>query len=247
MLGTSGDGAPPWKHRAMGKYTIYFVSSEILNFPFHIMSDFSTRLLHVIWPGPKKPSCEQVNLGLAKLVSDANALWLPRLVHPDCPPVRLLPAIWSADYPGAGEILMMENSGAQWGCHRCFLPSSSQKGSTARCWGGNAAFLPDHHRFREWFGGTFKNKTVTLRGEKEAVAMRQVVHANIRELNDPNKRIAICGYKGLCELDRLHGNCGTINSVCIDGFHCIAGLVKRYWIPMFKVLHRHYAIYAIKD
>jgi hypothetical protein len=52
VLGTCGDGAPPWKSSAKRfKYSIYFMSSEILNFPFTIMSNWRNRLFHFMWPG----------------------------------------------------------------------------------------------------------------------------------------------------------------------------------------------------
>jgi hypothetical protein len=43
VLGTSGDGAPPWKRRGRLKYSVYFMASEILNFPYKIMSDYKNR------------------------------------------------------------------------------------------------------------------------------------------------------------------------------------------------------------
>ena len=43
VLGTSGDGAPPWKRRGRMKYSCYFMASEVLNFPFKIMSDYKNR------------------------------------------------------------------------------------------------------------------------------------------------------------------------------------------------------------
>ena len=43
VLGTSGDGAPPWKRRGRLKYSVYFMSSEVLNFPFDIMRNYKHR------------------------------------------------------------------------------------------------------------------------------------------------------------------------------------------------------------
>ena len=43
VLGTSGDGAPPWKKRGRLKYSIWFCASEVLNLPFDEMSNPDNR------------------------------------------------------------------------------------------------------------------------------------------------------------------------------------------------------------
>jgi hypothetical protein len=44
VLATAGDGAPPWKSRGRFKYSVYFMSSEILSFTFDVMSNPRNRL-----------------------------------------------------------------------------------------------------------------------------------------------------------------------------------------------------------
>jgi hypothetical protein len=49
-LMTSGDGAQVWKSKKSGKYSMFFLGSEVLNLPFTLKSRH--RILHVVWPGP---------------------------------------------------------------------------------------------------------------------------------------------------------------------------------------------------
>jgi len=50
VLMTSGDGAQVWKSKKKGKYSLFFLGSEVLNLPFDLMSRY--RILHAVWPGP---------------------------------------------------------------------------------------------------------------------------------------------------------------------------------------------------
>ena len=50
VIMTSGDSAQVWKQKKKGKYSLYFLGSEVLNLPFKMMSRF--RLIHAVWPGP---------------------------------------------------------------------------------------------------------------------------------------------------------------------------------------------------
>jgi hypothetical protein len=231
VLGTSGDGAPPWKRRGRFKYSIFFLSSEILNLPFKKMSNHKNRLLHFIWPGPGAASCRQVQLGLDRLVDELNYFWTPRIVHSECAPVRILPAVWSADYPGASEILAMHTHGGEWGCHRCLCRSIKEL--ARQTWSGHRAFLPPGDPLHEWFNGPIP-AVPGIRGDKEALAIRQIVHAINETKSDSTARFAIMGYKGKCALDRLHGNCGTHTCVCIDCMHIITNLMGKYWVLMWK-------------
>ena len=50
VLMSSGDGALIWKSKKRGKYSVFFVGSEVLNLPFSLMCKH--RIFHDIWPGP---------------------------------------------------------------------------------------------------------------------------------------------------------------------------------------------------
>jgi len=189
--------------------------------------------MHFIWPGPGKACHVQVGLGMEKLVRDVNSFWEPRMVHPECPPVRLLAALWTADGQGTGEILAMEGPGAEWGCHRCLFRSVRIHGR--QIWKGHVAYLPANDPLREWFDEGAAVQTTTLRRNKEAIVMRQIVHDANEVAVRPSHIIAICGFKDLCQLDNLHGNCDTLSCVAIDAMHAIPNIMKN-WIAMFKVI-----------
>lgn len=50
VLMASGDGATCWKGKKNGRYSMFFLGSEVLNLPFKLMSRH--RILHAVWPGP---------------------------------------------------------------------------------------------------------------------------------------------------------------------------------------------------
>ena len=233
VLCTSGDGAPPWKKRGRFKYSVYFCSSEVINFPFKIMSDYKHRLLHYMWPGPKAAGFRQVNLANLRLIEDINQFWEPQLLLADCAPCRVLSAIWSADYPGAGEILAMEGHSARWGCHRCLF--NSEKIAGRQSWTGHRAYLHASHPLQSWFEPLSElPPTPIIRTESESIILRKIARDENDSKDNRSPCFGLCGYKYTCALDKLRGNCGTHNCVCIDLMHIVLGLMKRYFIPQWK-------------
>jgi hypothetical protein len=235
VLGASGDGAPPWKKRGMFKYSVFFCGSEVLNLSFERMSDYKNRILHYMWPGPQAANFRQVDVANLRLVADINTFWKPQLLLLNCPPVRVLLAVWSADYPGAGEILAMEGHQAKWGCHRCLFTSSRVGRHPPQLWTGHRAYLPASHPLQSWFEAVSELPPIpATRTDVNSVILRKIARQENDLKDNRNPTFGLCGYKYTCALDKLYGNCGTHNSVSIDLMHIIMGLLKRYFIAQWK-------------
>lgn len=72
VIMTSGDGAQVWKGKKSGKLGLFFLGSEVCNLPFKLKSKY--RIIHLVWPGPKQASTEQVQMLLRKF-------YVPELVY----------------------------------------------------------------------------------------------------------------------------------------------------------------------
>ena len=55
------------------RYSVYFLVSEVLNFPFELMCLFENKVVHSMWPGPTKASIEQVQLTLIPLMAEIKS------------------------------------------------------------------------------------------------------------------------------------------------------------------------------
>ena len=125
----------------------------------------------------------------------------------------------------------MQGHNAKHGCHRCL--QKSVKLSDWTVWSGHSAHLRPGDPLLGFFSRDEAKLLPAIRGEREALVLRKIAQEINDVQTDTQKPKGILGYKGYCALDRLHGNCGTHTSMCIDCMHILKNLMG-YWVDLWS-------------